>query len=248
MRTILCLIILATALSAQESFLDADFSFSFNPPEGMRPLNEAELRSFMKFPADIEFNPALPEESEIEVDHSYFWIDTTGQNREISLLVSFHPMGLPWVNPDDYAESMAKDAQLTIDIKEPMKPPHPGFYIEGTVQRPDGVEVRRRIAYFTLGRNQYALMSLSSLSSKWDDVLPGFITAVDSASFPPPAGAKGAGGAAGAAQGSNAPQRSQAGQPSSANKESWGTLEVTGSLVLAVLLMMGLFMGGKSSS
>jgi hypothetical protein len=248
MRTLLCLALLAPLLTAQESFLDADFTFTFSVPEGLVQLDEQELRTFLNIPAEIAYNAPLTDDKTIDVVHNYFWRDPTGMGREISLLIGFSPMGLPWVNPDEYAESVEDSAQMVIDAREPLKAPHPGIQVEGSAERPDGLKMKRIIAYFTMSRNEYAIMSLSARESDWNTIRAELIAAVDTVRFPepegPPVGQGGMGGGAtpqpGGAPRGNPGQAAQAG-----TDEKWSSLEVTGSLVLAVILMMGLFAGGK---
>jgi len=249
MRTILCLTLLATVLNAQESFTDADFEFSFNPPEGLVALEEAELRSFMGLPDAYALNAPLTEDMAVDLVHKYYWRDTAGLGREIRLDIGYSPKGLPFVRPEDFADAMSAEGDLTIETKEPLKPPHPGFTLTGTALRPDGVELRRLVAYFILGKDRYAFLTLTSPSSRWDSNLGALSAALDSVAFPPPS--EGPGGAAGAAGpgAPKAPQGSQAAPGASGTADDdWSSLEVTGSLVLAVVLMMGLFAGGKRSS
>lgn len=248
MRTLICLTLLATILKAQVPFHDEDFVFTVGLPEGMVALNEQELRGFLQIPDEYEINPPLTDDVTTDLVHSYYWRDTAGKNREISLVVAYSPRGLPWVRPEDFEEAMIGNGQLTIDRKEPLKPPHPGFMLEGTSPRPDGVVLHRLIAYFTLGQNKYAILNLSSLDSRWAEVQGELAGAIDSVRFPMPEGAPGGKAAGNNPAGPRAPQGSQASPDSSGPRENWSSLEVTGSLVLAMLLMMGLFAGGKRPS
>ncbi len=248
MRTFLCLTLLATILNAQESFTDADFEFSFAPPEGLVALDEQQLRSFMGLPDEYELNAPLAEDMPVDLVHKYYWRDTAGLGREIRLDIGYSPKGLPFVRPEDFADAMVAEGELTIETREPLKPPTPGFTLTGTASRPDGVELRRLVAYFILGKNRYAFLTLTSPTSRWDANFGALSAALASVTFPPPNDVTG--GAAGpGAPGTPKPLEGSQAAPSAAGvPDDWSSLEVTGSLVLAVVLMMGLFAGGKRSS
>jgi len=248
MRTFLCLTLLATVLHAQESFHDVDFDFSFSPPEGLVPLDEQELRGFMKIPDDFELNAPLTEDMTTDLVHKFYWRDGTDLGREIRLDIGYSPRGLPFIRPEDFADAVVAEGDLTIETKEPLKPPHPGFTLTGTAMRPDDVELRRLVAYFILGKNSYAFLTLTSPSSRWDENFGAFSAALDSVTFPPPSDVTGSAGGGGATNRSKPLEGSQAAPGSAEAAEKWGSLEVTGSLVLAMVLLMGLFAGGKRSS
>jgi len=254
MRMLLLLALLAPVSTAQETFLDADFTFTFSVPEGLVQLEEQELRDFLKIPPEIAYNAPLTDDKSKDAVHNYFWKDPTGRSREISLLIGFSPLGLPWVDPDEYAESVENSAQMVIDAREPLKAPHPGIQVEGSAERPDGVKIKRIIAYFTLGRNEYAIMSLSARASDWTELRGEFIAAVDTVRFPLPEESQGrqpgkSAGAPGPRQPGGQESRAGAAETGeSSTKKNWSSLEVTGSLVLAVVLMMGLVVGGKRPS
>lgn len=245
MRALLLLTLLTPLLAAQTRFEDPTFDFSFDVPEGMTRLSDAELIRFMQLPEDTEVNPDLGPEEAPSLSHHFLWRDETGQGREVRLLLNRVAEGLPFTDPQTFAQAMTEQWGLTVQSEDQPQMPRPRFVLTGTRRAANGTELNLTASYLLMGRNTYGLLTTQGLTADWAALEPVFRACHDSATYPPPSmggpgdAASEQGAAAAAVAGARASGPANAGPA-----ERWDSLQVTGSLVLAALLLMSLFVAG----
>jgi|GEM_PF-2798850 len=259
---VLALLLLAPAVSAlQETFVDEDFGFSMLVPEGMLPVPDEDIRSALSVPDDTPFNLPAAEMPDGKAMHVAFWSDPTGRNRQMRLVLLDGP--LPFTKAEELADAtvteMSQQGRIDIIDQTNLEPPSykGGLMIEVRITADDGAEFGNIGAYFVMGPERYATLSYRAPRDNWSVERPDIMNSLQTVEFTSQRNAQGpsdAGGArqsptAGRPQGPGAPpgQGRRQGQPASPAAETWSSLEVTGSLVLAVLLVMGLFMGGRDA-
>lgn len=229
------------------AFTDPDFDLSMTLPPGMAEVpHEAAAAAFGRDPET--FNLPRSEVENGRASHSYMWTDTTGRERKMRLITEDVPP--PFGNPDQVKQFAEVSFGMTVDADPaPLKRGEgymTGITVQGTRQRDDGSVVRGMLAYFPLPPEGYKLLYFEALDVDWDLVSDDFDACLKSLRFPTPegqgrqAGAR-PGGAAGAAANAD-------GTPVKDYEESWESLEVAGSLVLGLLLLMSLFVGGRSAA
>jgi len=218
-----------------ERFTDKDFALSFDVPDGMVLLSPEEASEVTGEPVELYQVVRRADSEEGKVVHTYLWMDPDNL-REMKLTLQDNSP--PFLRPEFFTDVMAEQFALTIERNENIDPPlGPGIRLEGTrLRTQDQVDVRTNIIYLP-SPNRFALLYASGPEDTWSAFAPQFDSLLDSMTFrrPPP----GAGGAAAARAGMGARA-----QP----RERWDTLEVTGSLIVAAILVMSLFFGGRPAT
>lgn len=251
MRVLIALLLAIQTSSAQETFSDPDFGYTMTVPSGMVLITAEERAAVSGQPVENFLITPRAESPSGEVTHIYLWRDTTGRDRQINLVITDGPF--PFSAPDHFKEAVTKEMKVEVDGEQSLTPPEfkIGMRVEGTRTRTsDGAIIRQTDAFLPISGDpsRYAMLRMECLDGDWSLMWPDFLATLRSVDIPQPTqgaaggpprgggrrrrGADGAGGAAG-------PE---------AQSEDWDTLEVTGSLVLSVLLLMGLFMGGRSAT
>lgn len=235
MLSIALLPLLLLAQPAAEKFTDKDFALSFEVPDGMVLLSPQEAAEVTGEPAEIYEIVRRADSEEGKVVHTYLWMDPNNL-REMKLTMQDNSP--PFLRPEFFADVMAEQFALTIERNEGLEPPlGPGIRLEGTrLRTQDQAEVRTNIIYLP-SPTRFVLFYVSGPEETWSDFAPQFDALLDSMSFRRPAGGAGGGPAARAGMGAKA-------QP----RERWDTLEVTGSLIVAAILVMSLFFGGRAAA
>lgn len=253
----LLLLLTAPAALSQSLFTDEAFGFSFEVPADMQLLEDSELRGFLNMPADVPLNPDRPEGGKVR--HDFMWKDATGRSREVKLLLQ--DFALPFTRQDEFVDAIrqesGKGGDVEIRDQRALEPPayKGGLMVEVERQRSDGTAVRMMYGYFPMGPERFALIYFQGLPADWQSLRKAYQNALASVDFsnqrsgaamPQQAGrAGGPGGPQQGKRGAGGANNAAAGPPVQA--EDWSTLEVTGSLVLAVVLLAGLFVGGKQA-
>jgi hypothetical protein len=259
---LLCLA--APLIGAQETFVDEDFAFSFDVPPGMAQVSDADLKAARGMPPDAPFNVPAADTPDGKTMHMWVWADEEARGREVRLVLHDYP--LPFTKQEEFADATLNlmKSQGSVDIidQTALQPPEykGGLLLEVRITQEDGKEFGNLSAYFIMGAERYGLLSFRAYRENWaaekDKIMEAFRTveftgAAAGQGQPPPGGmnrpsAPGGPRAGGARPGGPGGRPGAQGQPAAAS-ESWSTLEVAGSIVLALLLLMGLFMGGRSA-
>ena len=248
----------ATAVTAQETFRDADFDFSFEVPEGLELIGEADARRVFALPDDQPYNAARQGTPGERLSHQFHWRDSSGHGRSARLLIQDLP--LPFTRPDEFADYLRTTAGEgeTVEIVEQksLEPPthKAGLMAEVTRSREGGGAVNLIYAYYPMGRERFALLFLQGLPADWKKLRKTYGATLATVAFVgEQGGAAGGSGAPGQGRAPSGPNTAadRRGKPAAggaaAPEEYWSSLEVTGSLVLAVVLLAGLFVGGRRS-
>jgi hypothetical protein len=242
MRAILLLALLAPSVLAQESFSDADYEFSMQIPPGMALTTAEEMAAVTGQPVE-SFQIVSRADSETgKVVHQYHWRDATGRGRDIDLKLIDD--NFPFGSPDQFEQAIREQAGVDVDTRISLGEPEynqPGSRMEGTRTNSMGLLLRQMDAVFPIKFDppRYALIRMHCLEGDWKlfvDEFEAVLKSVKSAAPKPPSGAGGG------------PQGRRKGKAEQGSEERWDTLEVTGSLALAAMLLMTLFVGGRSSS
>ncbi len=253
MRALLLFLLLAApSLKAQETFTDPDFGFSMTPPPGMVSTTPEELvaasgRAIEEF--QITSRADSPDGN---VSHEFRWRDTTGRDRNMALLIQDGPY--PFTSPDQFKEAVNVRMGVEVDNEQSLTPPDYkyGMRVEGIRTRSDGATIRQTDVFFPVAGDspRFAVLRIDCLDGDWNFLWPEFDATLRSVEVPQPSTQ--AGGAPRQAGGRRRGGSGNAGGGAAGAGgeavESWDSLEVTGSLVLAALLLLGLFMGGRSTS
>jgi hypothetical protein len=248
MRVLIALFALLTVTTAtataQGTFSDPDFEYSMSVPEGMVLATPEEQAAALGQPVEAFKNMPRAESPDGNVNHVFRWRDITGRDRRISLFINDGPF--PFSAPEQFNEAVTTTMQIAVDTEERLTPPDykVGMRVEGTRTRSDGAVIRQTDVFLPISGDppRYALLRMECLDVDWSLMWPDFEGTLKSVDIPQPT----AGGGAAPRPGG---RRRRGGDATAADgpvvkTEDWDTLEVTGSLVLAVVLLMGLFMGG----
>ncbi len=244
-RSLMLAVALASTATGQDSFRDADFEFSMAIPSGMVVATPEELSLASGRPAQEFGNTPRAETGNGQAVHTWVLRDTTGREREVNIHIA--DGALPFGSPEQFESAVGGKMGVTIDVREPLRPPEypAGMRLEGERSRADGELLRQTDAYLPMGNSppRYAIVRAHCLAGDWPLLWPEFDTMLRSIEYPQAKeGARGTGG------GQGKPGKRRAGAPGQefVPDESWESLQVTGSLALAGMLIMGLFVGGRS--
>ena len=231
-----------TALPAQEAFKDPDFDFTMTLPAGMTLLAPEQLAAARGMSVE-ELNTSRADSEDGKAFHTYVWLDGTSRDREVHLYVA--DGDLPFGHPDQF-QSAVTSGGVEVDDTQMLEPPDfpPGMRTEGVRTKSNGSVVRQTDVFLPMGRDpgKYATLRALCLEGDWDLMWPDFEAMIRSVRYPQPRQAGGGGGRGGRRGGGGGGGRAGG----ATEEESWDELEVTGSLALAAVLLMGLFVGGRS--
>jgi len=248
MRSLLLSLLLASSVQAQDVFRDADFEFSLHVPEGMVLATPEELSIVSGKPAESFVNVPRAETATGQAIHTWILRDGTDRDREVSLHIA--DGALPFGSKEQFESAVGDKMGVKIDVREPMRPPEypPGMRLEGERTRSDGQVLRQTDVYLPLGDTppKYAVVRAQCLAADWTLFWPGFDAMLKSIDYPKPKGAGAGAAGPGGGQGKPGKHRAGAGDRAPEPAESWNSLQVTGSLALAGVLLMGLFVRGRS--
>lgn len=255
MRTLCALLLCCVSAAAQETFHDADFSFSMDIPAGMKLLSPLDMSAITgRAPADFEPTPRAKSPDGLAL-HDYRWRDTSGRNRDMSLTLKDIAPGetLPILEPDQFAASVetafgidvAPEARTFLQRGQIVV----GMRLEADRTRADGAQVRQIWAFYPLGEgDRFAQLWMSALVADWEDYEPQFNAAINSVIFPLNDMARQQ-AEADRAKRRNPTTRKPGGDSDASDEEGWGGLQVGGSLLVVVILLGSLFFGaGKSTA
>jgi len=247
MRVLIALCLVIPTLTAQDQFVDPDFEYSMTVPNGMVLTTPEEQAGAIGRPIEDFMNNPRSEHQDGGFKHEHRWRDATGRDRNISLFLMDGPY--PFSSADKFKEAVTVTMNIAVDQEQNLTPPDfkYGMRVEGVRMRSDGAAIRQTDIFLPISTEppQYALLRMDALDGDWALVWPEFLAALQSVEIPQPS--SGGGGAPRSSSGRRR-QSPNATNPSGDSKENWATLDVTGSLVLSVLLLMGLFMGGRNAA
>ena len=247
MRVLIALCLIIPALTAQDQFVDPDFEYSMSIPKGMILTTAEEQARASGRPIEDFINNPRSEAQEDNFKHEHRWRDATGRDRNISLFLMDGPY--PFSSADKFKEAVTVTMGITVDQEQNLTPPDfkYGMRVEGMRMRSDGAAIRQTDVFLPISTEppQYAILRMSALDGDWVYVWPELLATLQSVEMPQPT----SGGGGGTRNSSGRRRQGGNATNSSGNsEENWATLDVTGSLVLSVLLLMGLFMGGRSAT
>jgi hypothetical protein len=248
MRVLIALLFVFPTLSAQETFTDPDFEFSMSVPSGMVLTTAEEQAAASGQPVENYLNAPRAEHTDGTFRHVYRWRDATERDRNISVYMEDGPF--PFSSVDKFKEAINVTMNIVVDGDQMLSPPDfkHGMRVEGTRMRSDGAALRQTDIFLPISGDpsRYVLLRMDCLDGDWSLMWPDFLATLQSVDMPQPTA-----GSGGSPRGGNRRRRGAdaggSGGPDVVT-EDWDTLEVTGSLVLAVLLLMGLFMGGRAAT
>ena len=247
MRVLIALCLVIPALTAQDQFVDPDFEYSMTLPNGMLLTTAEEQAKASGRPIEDFMNNPRSETPDGDLKHEHRWRDATGRERNISLLLMDGPY--PFSSVDKFKEAVTVTMGIYVDQEQNLTPPDfkYGMRVEGVRIRPDGAAIRQTDIFLPISTEppQYALLRMEALDGDWAFVWPELLATLQSVEIPQPTS-----GSGGGTRNSSGRRRQGANtqNASGTSEENWATLDVTGSLVLSVLLLMGLFMGGRSTA
>jgi hypothetical protein len=242
--SLLALFGLTAGAAAQELFTDVDFDFSFDVPAGMVKATAEQQAAASGQPLETFANTPRAETETGQTSHLHVWRDVTGRDRLLELLIA--DGDLPFTSPEQFESAVAQKG-VEVEKRVPLQKPEfrPGMSMEGPRTRPDGALLRQLSVYYPMpgASPRWAVLRMECLEGDWNLMEPAFMDVLRSVNYPLPERPAGAGG--GRAPGGRG--RTPPAGAAAPVEERWDSLEVTGSLVLAAVLLIGMFLGGRAS-